>query len=725
MEKRRFNKGFTLIELIVTIAILGILVLIAAPKALGYVAEAEEAKIKHDVKVMEQEMELTSLEIEMSGWQTNDKDLSMLIIENKLFEKQGVAETIDSGHVQRNGVLLESSVDNMFASAKDTSSELGMGGDLIPISSEQSASLFSASASSFDIDEFNISKTYKIIPDEYKGEIDTSLDGTFYTNSEKKVYYEAGIASSSEKEGTQSNLDCEVAAPDYDFEMVGDFGTITKWYGTELNLDIPDSFLLEVDGEEECVPVTVIGKAAFMNGQFKSVTIPTSVRIIEEYAFQNTKITSIVIPPSVDSVGEGAFSGVEWSNSGSGSGSGSGSSSGDGVVILKRTEEISIGNGAFGQHTPTYRAPSPTEAGVIFHPGSGTIVSGSPTRNSVTVTVPSYISVGGIEYPVKTIKEGAYQGQGIISVRLPSGLLRIEDYAFAGNQLEGITIPKSVEHIGNYAFAFNEVEETTTKEKKGTIKFVNIMGTEQFSKIDTATGNIKENGRKVNSIAGDNYIGKVNLLSNIFVTGIVGNIVFENNAPSTPTITMNPEKTFVEVGTSVKLTASGSVDEDGDEITYEWEGREKETNTYKLGQNIVQVRAVDSRGAVSAWTAKSFFVVDTRNEKGGMTLTGPYSTIHEKGLPNATITKFTFIVPPVSGHNSYADYAKVDGFNIKTGAWEQVYRANDVRNGHTATKSLTPGVYSELKMTYYTDHDCMYNKSNITYAVDYYFTETE
>ena len=47
------KKGFTLIELLTVIAILGILVLLAAPKFLGYTAQASEARAKADIKTFE------------------------------------------------------------------------------------------------------------------------------------------------------------------------------------------------------------------------------------------------------------------------------------------------------------------------------------------------------------------------------------------------------------------------------------------------------------------------------------------------------------------------------------------------------------------------------------------------------------------------------------------------------------------------------------------------
>lgn len=190
-----------------------------------------------------------------------------------------------------------------------------------------------------------------------------------------------------------------------------------------------------------------------------------------------------------------------------------------------------------------------------------------------------------------------------------------------------------------------------------------------------------------------------------------------NSAPSTPVITRTPSGNSVAPSTNVTITAASS-DADGDRIAYVWEGRPSETATYPLGKNTVKVKAVDATGAESSWAAIVFFVADS-NSGGGMTLSGPESVILEQGIAGATISDYTFTVPPVAGHSG-SDYGRVRGYNILTGQWDQLdYQTTS--NGITFTRTLTPGVYSQLEFYYYTNHNCMYNKSNITYSVTYYF----
>lgn len=188
-------------------------------------------------------------------------------------------------------------------------------------------------------------------------------------------------------------------------------------------------------------------------------------------------------------------------------------------------------------------------------------------------------------------------------------------------------------------------------------------------------------------------------------------------APSTPVITRTPDGNSVAPNKPITITAA-STDLDGDTITYVWEGRQAETSAYPLGKNTIRVKAVDSTGMESPWAAIVFFVADSNNG-GGMTLSGPESVIVEKGIECATITEYTFSVPPVLGHSG-SDYGRVRGYNILTDTWDQLdYQST--ANGITLSRKLTAGVYSQLEFYYYTNHDCMYNKSNITYSVSYYF----
>lgn len=181
----------------------------------------------------------------------------------------------------------------------------------------------------------------------------------------------------------------------------------------------------------------------------------------------------------------------------------------------------------------------------------------------------------------------------------------------------------------------------------------------------------------------------------------------QNSAPTRPVITRTPSGNSVVPGTPVTITAS-STDADGDAITYVWEGRPNETSTYPLGKNTVRVKAVDSTSAESPWAAIVFFVMDS-NGSGGMMLTGPNSTINENGIEGATITKYTFNVPAVSGHNGN-DYGRVRGYNVLTQQWEQLDYGT-TNNGISFTRSLSSGMYSKLEFYYYTNHNCSATRS--------------
>ena len=199
---------------------------------------------------------------------------------------------------------------------------------------------------------------------------------------------------------------------------------------------------------------------------------------------------------------------------------------------------------------------------------------------------------------------------------------------------------------------------------------------------------------------------------------------FVNQAPSKPVITRTPANGVVRPNQSVTITAS-STDPEGDTITYEWDGRAAETATYNYGKHLVKCRAVDSFGAASPWSAIVFFVAD--DAAGGMVLTSENSYIEETGISFEAdgetfygyITEFTFDVPAVSGHYG-SDYGKVEAYNILTGEWEEVaYKTTS--NGVTLSGNLPANTYTQMRFYYYTNHDCMYNKSNITYSVVYDF----
>ena len=83
MNKVRKNKkGFTLIELIVVIAILGILVLLAAPRFLGYTKDAKVATMQADAKVLANAALIYNIEHE-GEWPVEDETVVATITQGE------------------------------------------------------------------------------------------------------------------------------------------------------------------------------------------------------------------------------------------------------------------------------------------------------------------------------------------------------------------------------------------------------------------------------------------------------------------------------------------------------------------------------------------------------------------------------------------------------------------------------------------------------------------
>lgn len=86
MKKLKNNKAFTMIELIVVVAIIGTLALLAGPKLLGYVEKAELARIKNDVKTVELLIDETII---TNGSLPDSWALSGTLPKGKTYDKSG------------------------------------------------------------------------------------------------------------------------------------------------------------------------------------------------------------------------------------------------------------------------------------------------------------------------------------------------------------------------------------------------------------------------------------------------------------------------------------------------------------------------------------------------------------------------------------------------------------------------------------------------------------
>lgn len=94
------NKGFTLIELIVVMAIIAIIVLLAAPRFLGHTKDAHITRIKNDVHVVNNIVDehlVVESELPNEWVDVTQKELEAIGMGGVLYDTRGVAESVVPG----------------------------------------------------------------------------------------------------------------------------------------------------------------------------------------------------------------------------------------------------------------------------------------------------------------------------------------------------------------------------------------------------------------------------------------------------------------------------------------------------------------------------------------------------------------------------------------------------------------------------------------------------
>lgn len=90
--------------------------------------------------------------------------------------------------------------------------------------------------------------------------------------------------------------------------------------------------------------------------------------------------------------------------------------------------------------------------------GAGATVTGYE-GGSADLSLPAKVSIEGVDYRVRTIRESAFRDTQLTSVRLSESLWEIRGNAFAENDLTSLVIPDSVRLVGGASFFNNPLTE--------------------------------------------------------------------------------------------------------------------------------------------------------------------------------------------------------------------------------------------------------------------------
>ena len=300
----------------------------------------------------------------------------------------------------------------------------------------------------------------------------------------------------------------------------------------------------------------------------KSVTLPSTIKVIGTYAFWNCSITEIVIPSSVEVIGDYGLSGNKLKK----------------VVIEDGTKTLKLGYGSAAGVAPNIGTPMFGDQGRqeieeayigrrivsqwpdLFH-GNQTLKKLTLSDNVLSVADSYCENCPNLETVVlgkniNSIGNAAFWGcskltsinlpQGVISIgnsaftgcesmtkiHFPTTLKTIGEYAFGQTALTELTIPASVDEIGEAALVIQTLKKVTIEDGETTLN----MGRNSWAPM-FGEGNVIEEAYIGRNIESDLFHGNQTLKKITF--GDMVTSIYESYCEGTPLETLI-------LGTSVK-----------------------------------------------------------------------------------------------------------------------------------------------------------------------------
>ena len=145
--KLRNSKGFTLIEMLVVVAIIGILVLVAVPRYVGYTKDANVATMQADVRVLESAALVSSIDEE--GWPVTGVPITTgdavtfvkgkdPVSEVKAIDEAAIEDQIHSlkNDISKYGIITKGTYEGKVihlagVEGRDKAENFGLGSDLV------------------------------------------------------------------------------------------------------------------------------------------------------------------------------------------------------------------------------------------------------------------------------------------------------------------------------------------------------------------------------------------------------------------------------------------------------------------------------------------------------------------------------------------------------------------------------------------------------------------